>query len=531
MNIFLQQLKRISESRRSLIVVFLFAALLMGSLNLVRLGSDLNFDGEIYISSAAKYAAGLYREGLQAYPMPIYPFLISLAYKIIGNWVISGRLISYFSVILTVIPIYLISKNLFNSRSAFLAGLSFSLMPSALLHSTTVMRDPPFCLCFVWSVYFAQKVTESKKFFHLICLAMFAWISTLFRIEGGIIFPVFFAFICVLIIFQKKDRTTYRRVAVCWVFIVMIILGPIIIGMMQSRTDILNRYYEWINFYNGFNNQKFFENYLRISEQLQLMNDANFYGDVGEHFAGFAKHYLLVIYLIGFLGMLTDVVLPVNIFLIIYGCYFCSYDSRHVLLLIMTGATLLMAYVFLIVHDLLIHRYLFTAAALLCPWIGFGLNNLIKSIEKHSLKTIGAICFILLVIIMPALKFDKYFLNRDDLKTRAGIWIANNEYLKNIKIIFSDPGVKFHAGIPSSFSNDGNYILHQKPEDRDFSKIAIAAIENKAEAIVIYSPENRRDKIANFIGYKEIKEISDKRKFVKIFLAISDDEFITSPPK
>ncbi len=141
-----RELAQIPESRRALPLLLMFSAILMGALFFVRLKADLNFDGEIYIAAARKYAAGMYKEGLAIYPMPLYPYLIALMHRIIPNWILAGRLISYFCMTLTVIPLYLLSKDLFDRRAAFWACIAFTLLPDTLLHSNEVMRDPPFFL-------------------------------------------------------------------------------------------------------------------------------------------------------------------------------------------------------------------------------------------------------------------------------------------------------------------------------------------------------------------------------------------------
>jgi len=108
----------------------MFSAMLMGALFTVRWNADLNFDGEIYISAARKCAAGMYRESLAIYAMPLYPYLISLIHRVIPNWILAGRLISYFSMTLTVIQLYLLSKDLFNRQAPFWGCVAFLLVSS-----------------------------------------------------------------------------------------------------------------------------------------------------------------------------------------------------------------------------------------------------------------------------------------------------------------------------------------------------------------------------------------------------------------
>ena len=93
--------------------------------------------------------------------------------------------------------------------------------------------------------------------------------------------------------------------------------------------------------------------------------------------------------------------------------------------------------------------------------------------------------------------------------------------MRNLKIIFSDPGVKFHADMEMSFSSGENQILHGNPGDKNFSKISHVALENKADVIAIYSRADRRKDIADFEAYKEIREFNDKKKLIKIYVSRS----------
>jgi hypothetical protein len=57
----------------------------------------------------------------------------------------------------------------------------------------------------------------------------------------------------------------------------------------------------------------------------------------------------------------------------------------------------------------------------------------------------------------------------------------------------------------------------------NFSKLARFALENNVDLIVIASRADRRKDITDFVGYKEIKEFSDKKKFIKLY--ISEERF------
>jgi len=530
MNRICRELTQIPESSRALPLLLLLSAILMGALFIVRWNADLNFDGEIYIAAARKYAAGMYREGLAIYPMPLYPYLISLIHRIIPNWVLAGRLISYFSITLTVVPLYLLSKDLFNRPAAFWGCIAFILLPETLLHSNSVMRDPPFFLFAMCAVYFAQKALHSKRLIHLLGSALFAWVSTLFRIEGLIIFPAYFCLLIALAISKSEQRKDFSRMTLAWGAFFACLIAVIYIDM-EFRGVILNRYNNWVVYFRGFQELSFLENYHRVSAQLQQMQDASLLSDVGQHFAGTARQLMEVIYLLGMLHMFSKVILSVNIIPLLWGLYRARYTERHVFVLLLTSCLFILTYGFFIRYDLLLTRYLFMPAVLLCPWVGFGIDRILVFIQGCSYKEFIAACVLLLVFAAPALKFNHYFTNKDDLKSQAGSWIAKQERLRNLKIIFSDPGVKFHADMEMSFPSDENQILHGNPGDKNFSNISQVALENKAEVIAIYSRADRRKDIADFEGYKEIKEFNDKKKFIKIYVSRSRLSSLENPEK
>jgi uncharacterized membrane protein len=520
MNRICRDLTQIPESSRALPLLLMFSASLLGALFIVRWNADLNFDGEIYISAARKYAAGMYREGLAIYPMPLYPYLISLFHKLIPNWILAGRLISYFSMTLTVIPVYLLSRDLFNRRTAFWGCIAFTLLPETLLQSNSVMRDPSFFLSAMCAVYFSQKTLQSKRLIHLLGSVLFAWFSTLFRIEGLILFPAYFCFLTALLISKREQRKDYSRMMVIWGGLFASLITAIYIGL-EFRSDNINRYNDLASFLLELRQKAFLENYHRVSALLQQMQDESLNSIVGQHFAESARQLMGLIYLLGMLHMFSKVILAVNIIPLLWGLFRTRYSERHVFVLLLTICFFVLTYGVFIWNDLILARYLFIPAVLLCPWIGFGIDRILVFTQTCSHKEFITACVVLIVFTLPALKFDKYFTNTDDLKSRAGSWIAKHEALRNLKIIFSDPGVKFHAGMEMAFSLDENKILHQNPEDKDFSKIARAAIENKADAIVIYSRTDRRTDITDFKGYKEIREFNDKNKFIKIYVSMS----------
>jgi 4-amino-4-deoxy-L-arabinose transferase-like glycosyltransferase len=513
-----RKLDQLPDSNRALLLLVLFSAFLTGALFVARLQADLNFDGEVYISAAMKFESGMYKEGLTIYTMPLYPFLISLMHQIISNWVLAGRLISYFFMALTVIPLYLLSRDLFDRRAAFWSCLTFALLPETLLNSNSVLRDPGFFLFLAWSVYFGQKVIHSKRLVHLFGSASFALASTLFRIEGLIVFPVLFGFMMGMSFTGELQGRGHYKLWLIWGSLFACLIAVILIGAEWHGIP-LNRYSDWLAFSDSIKDQSFFENYHRISNQLLQMQETSLNGDVGQHFAETARELMGVIYLIGMLQIFIAVILAVNAIPLVWGFILTRYTARHFFVLICVACLFSFIYGFFIRHDLLIKRYLFMPAVLLCPWIGFGIERILDLVNKYPYPKYLTAFFILVIFTIPAAEFDKYFKNQDDLKSKAASWIVQQAGFKNFKIVFSDQVLKFHADMENEIHGDKSTILHNDPADRNFSKIGRFAVENKIDAIAIYSRTDRKHNISDFIGYKNVKEFRDDNKFINIYVS------------
>jgi hypothetical protein len=372
----------------------------------------------------------------------------------------------------------------------------------------------------MWSVYFSQKAILSRQLVHLSIAVLFAWVSAFFRIEGLIIIPVYLCVLIMLAIFKREHRKDYCRLLVIWVSLFACLIGATLM-VMGPRSMALSRYHEWVRIYQRILDQTFLENYNQVSAHLQQMQETSLNRDVGQHFAGTAKNLIGIIYFIGTLQIFIKVILPVNVIPLICGFVRKRYSTGQIYLMSLIVCNILMLWLLFIWRDQIVTRYMFITAILAIPWIGSGIVKILEFTFFHTHGKLIAIGFILIFLITPAVKFDKYFTKRDDLKSQAGKWIANHESLRNLKIIYSDPGVAFHTGKEIAFQRDGDTMLYQVSDDKNFSKIALIAIENNADVIVIYTRADRQKDIEDFKNYKEIKVFSDKNKLIKIYSSIS----------
>lgn len=509
---------RLPESPRALMVLLAFAAFLMGTLFIARLNADLNYDGEIYINAAMRLAKGLYKEGLAIYPMPALSLIISTLNALIGNWIISGRAIALVSMLLTVIPLYFLARRLFNSHAAFWCCLCYILLPETLNLSNSVLRDPPFILLFTLAVYFGIVALQTNRVVALLFSAFWGAISTIFRIEGLIIFPIGLFAIIGMAFCSHERSVKILRMSLFWLSIWMLFIGGSWFFINVFGINRLNRYADWKYFFDAALQGALFKNYNRITEQLFLIRESSSFRGVGLHVAEVGSIYLPLLYLIGIFHHMVAIILPHNLIPLTYGFVRSQYQPSHLFTISIVIGLLTLAFGFFIRLEVLVKRYLMMPSLLILPWVGFGIHWIIQRFQHKKFGQAAIVTVILLIFFVPSAKFQKYFINEDNLAIKTSEWIKKQNQFIGSTIIFNDQIIKFHADIQLGDYPGLKTLLHLVPADRDFSELIEFAERNRADVLVIRYKQKETGHIPYFKGFKEIKEFNYKKKVVKIYL-------------
>ena len=170
-------------------LVFVLCLSLVIKIILALFTKVINPDGVLYITAAQQFASGDFREGLAIYPMPAFSILILLVHFLIRDWIIATLTVNIILSVSILIPLYLLTKNLFDQRAAFWACVAFALSPLPNHWSIEVIRGPAFVFFFVWAAYFGHRAIKIGKLSLFSLAALFAMLSAAFRVEGLIFFP------------------------------------------------------------------------------------------------------------------------------------------------------------------------------------------------------------------------------------------------------------------------------------------------------------------------------------------------------
>ena len=304
-----------TESKSGLIYIICISAMLKAFF----LASDslINNDGLLYISAAQEFAKGHFKDGLNIFPMPFYSLLITIVHFLIPDWAMAARVISALFIIFTLIPLYLLTKELFNRKAAFWACLAFALAPASNSLADAVIRDPGFIFCVAWSVYFALRSMQSPRIIYFVATAIFSLVSILFRIEGIIlvlIFPVFFALLSCI---KNDERTAFLKGVFLFILIPLFLITVYFISGFNGQ-NTFNRSDEIYAEFGKVFNMGFLKNYYTLSEQIKSVTQFSPFPGYKNNFSEIAKHYILVIYFIGLTETFIVALFPLYIVPIFY---------------------------------------------------------------------------------------------------------------------------------------------------------------------------------------------------------------------
>jgi len=510
-----ENISKWAESKNGLIYIICISAMLKAFF----LASDslINNDGLLYISAAQEFAKGHFKEGLNVFPMPFYSLLIVIVHFLIPDWAMAARVISVLFMVFTIIPLYLLTKELFDRKAAFWACLAFALAPASNSLAGDVIRDPGFIFCTAWSVYFALRSSQSSRIIYFAATAFFSLVSILFRIEGIIlvlIFPVYFSF---LSFFKDQERTTLLKGALLFMLIPLFLITVYYVSGFKGLVSF-NRSDHIYGEIQKLFKIEFLVNYQMLSSQLEILVQSSPYPGFKNNFAEIAKHYIPAIYFMGLTETFIVALFPLYIVPIYYS-FKEPIKINHVFVLSLLIVFILLAYYFLIKMDFLTERYILIPVLLAYPWVGAGMHRFLEYLSGKSFENFFLIAF-LLFIISPVYKCVEQEMKQDDSLIIAAKWIENNPDAMKLRIITGDKRFLFYAGrefwvgdVFSGNSSDAYYRLDD--EDASYNELEEIAAANKFD--LLFLRVSLKKEAPQFKYFKKIKEIKGRNNISYIF--------------
>jgi 4-amino-4-deoxy-L-arabinose transferase-like glycosyltransferase len=486
-------------------LVFVFCLSLIIKIILALFTKVINSDGVLYITAAQQFASGDFRAGLAIYPMPAYSLLILLVHFLIRDWIVAALTVNIVMSVSILIPLYLLTKNLFDQRVAFWACLAFALSPLPNHWSVLVIRGPSFMFFFAWTAYFGYRAIQTGKLYLFSLAALFAILSAAFRVEGLIFFPCSILFLIGLTMRKDNDRIA-RIKGICILVAFPLVIAATLFLVLGSSWVSYNRLGELIQNTQSLLSLRFLDHYKLIYEQLETLKA----GAYTHSFTQIARRYMLAIYLIGLLEVFIKVLFPVYLIPLVLGFKHSQLRNRG-FILFLSGFYLLFIYLYLISMNNVHGRFVFVPTFLLYPWIGVGMDRLCAFLKRSPRPLVLGTLLLLIFVCAPAYRAVRVLWKQDDVVKIAGKWLAGVPEFKGKKIITTDARVPFYADRRSGYIRYGDGRSHQGIEE--------TALANNADLVVIRKSIKRKDAIPELQYFKRVKEFVGSKRIVVIYFS------------
>ncbi|MCH8290360.1 glycosyltransferase family 39 protein [Candidatus Poribacteria bacterium] len=123
-------MSRWNPYKQPFIIFSLIMVAVILRLFLMNYRETIEVDGVAYAWIAKDWIEG---KGLDvSFIPPVYPLAIGFLFRLVGNYELSGRLISVVSGGLLILPVFLLSKKLYNKQTAYYAATLTLLYPILL---------------------------------------------------------------------------------------------------------------------------------------------------------------------------------------------------------------------------------------------------------------------------------------------------------------------------------------------------------------------------------------------------------------
>jgi 4-amino-4-deoxy-L-arabinose transferase-like glycosyltransferase len=205
-----------------------------------------------YIQQAKQIEQGSWRDGLfHGLDHPLHPLAIAAAHRLFdsdgpGSWQRAALFVSFSCAVLLVIPIYLLSLELFEEHTAALAAVLVTVNPAGGYNVVNVLSETSFMLWWSFGLWASVRFLREGRFRWLLPATGFGALSYLTRPEGMLL-PVALAATLLILPMLRATRINWPRWWRALVFVLaglLVLVGPYVaikggLGTMPGIARVL----------------------------------------------------------------------------------------------------------------------------------------------------------------------------------------------------------------------------------------------------------------------------------------------------
>ena len=223
-------LRRLMKDEIFVLVLIILAAFLVRNEFLV-IKTGIRSDTAEFIISGQNLVMGKGYTSITGYPdtafPPMYPAMIGVTWLAIGDGIMAGRILSIVFGSLLVVPIYLITRKLYNRRTGYMAAAFIAFYFSLIYGSVTAMPEIVFTMLSVSGIFIGLKAFEEKRPLYYFLAGIVLSIAYLTRLEG---FGYIVVLVLVTVLFWLLGKNTLKDTRRVIISLVSLAIGFLIVA-------------------------------------------------------------------------------------------------------------------------------------------------------------------------------------------------------------------------------------------------------------------------------------------------------------
>ena len=185
--------------------IIFIAVLFKGMVSLFQYG--VGWDEPNYLMLAKSFAEGHIGHGLHPYWSPMYPVCVALFSFVFRNIELSGRLVSLVAGTVILIPLYILSRSVFNRKIALWSVGLLAFYPPFAFLSTSAWTEPTYICFAIFGIYWGWQYLNHHRIINAVLAGLFFGFGYLTKPEGVGHFLVLF----LIVLGQLLLNVKYRR--------------------------------------------------------------------------------------------------------------------------------------------------------------------------------------------------------------------------------------------------------------------------------------------------------------------------------
>ena len=441
-------------------------------------------DAILYIKMAKLFFAGQFHsEIIRNYSYyAFYPFLIVPFYKVFGDWVYAGQWVSTLCGALTVIPLYLLARRIFDEKIAFWGAIFYAICPNLIRYSAEVLRDIPFVFFYTSALWLGYRGIKDEKLVFVGLSALFIALSASLRIEGLTLLATL-----PLFIFwrgHKNDFSWKRRLIPFGVLCASVFCILFLFGLFLNQKGIQIGKIQ-IKALKNVVNVKILEN--QTIKNIEKEVEETDISQIGKEFFYLAEKHRFVLYSYH-IFFKTVKVFNILFLLFLFGLIKrkkIGYSQDEFLLFFIYAVFVPIFLIYLKDTNYLSTRHPFPMVVPSLIWSGVGFVELRERLilwikgrdfpsKEQMLRWLTPLLLFVICVPLLAMAFAPHRNDKLELK-ETGLWLRNNGYAHSTIL-------GQHEFARLAFYADGKFIPFLK---RSYEDIIRFAREEKVNLLVI----------------------------------------------